>query len=195
MTSDPRNWMTSNTIGGTRWIGSSYEVVYIMSAVHQVCDLCEYHTNGHHNHKAIRLLPTLCYAHACSVGVYFKHVSKLHVYTQSALYWHNSPKAYSKCSVLGLACESTFWHIPSLPQCLSWLCMLSVLSSNLVKTLFFLSLKSLIITAHDNGTPRQVRGTYVTIPKECGLDHVGGTRGCESRAWISPCKRPPRIRS
>ena len=35
-------------------------------------------------------------------------------------------KAYSKCSVLDLACESTFWLIPSLLQCLSWLSMLSV---------------------------------------------------------------------
>ena len=72
--------MTSNMIGGTSWIGSSYEVS--VSAVHQVCDPCEYHKSGHHNHKAIRLLPTLCYAHACSVGVYFKHVSKLHVYSE-----------------------------------------------------------------------------------------------------------------
>ena len=51
----------------------------------------------------------------------------------------------SKRSVLGLACESTFWHNPSMPHCLSWLCMLSVLSSNLSKTLLE-SFKSLMIT-------------------------------------------------
>ena len=59
--------------------------------------------------------------------------------------WDNSPKAYSKRSVLDLACESTFWLIPSLPQCLSWLWMLSVLSSTSCDNPF-LSLESLVIT-------------------------------------------------
>ena len=69
----------------------------------------------------------------------FKYVSTLHVLCSdaccmadiilqrpiaSAVYW------------AWLVRLGTFWLIPSLPQCLSWLCMLSVLSSNLVKFLF-----------------------------------------------------------
>ena len=50
--------------------------------------------------------------------------------------------------------------------------MLSVLSSNLVKTLY-LSLESLVITE------LMMTELYVKSEYEYGLDHVGGTRCCE----------------
>ena len=90
----------------------------------------------------------------------YKQGSTLHVLCSDVCCiacWDNSPKAYSKSSVLGLACEST----PSLPHCLSWLCMLSVLSSNLGKTLFFSEpQKPRDSRNHDNTTLRHVRKTY-----------------------------------
>ena len=116
--------------------------------------------NGQHNHKAIVADILLCtFIQLRSV---YKRGSTLHVLCSDVCCiacWDNSPKAYSKSSVLGLACESTFWLTPSLPHCLSWLCMLFVLSSNLGKT-FFEPQKPRDNRNHDNTTLRQVRKTY-----------------------------------
>ena len=94
--------------------------------------------NGQHNHKAI-VADNILLCTFIQLRSVYKQGSTLHVLCSDVLCiacWGNSPKAYSKSSVLGLACESTFWLTPSLPHCLSWLCMLSVLSANLGKTLF-----------------------------------------------------------
>ena len=98
--------------------------------------------NCQHNHKAIVAANiVLC---TCSIAAYLNKFQ--HNMLRCMLHcWDNSPKAYSKCSVLDLACESTFWLIPSLPQCLSWLWMLSVLSSTSCDNPL-LSLESFVIT-------------------------------------------------
>ena len=113
--------------------------------------------NGQHNHKVI-VADNILLCTFIELRSIYKQGSTLHVLCSDVCCiacWDNSPKAYSKSSVLGLACESTFWLTPSLPHCLSWLCMLSVLSANLGKTidtivsmgrLFFLSPKSPVIT-------------------------------------------------
>ena len=88
--------------------------------------------NGQHNHKAIVADNILLCTFMQHRSVY-KQVSTLHVLCSDICC---IAEIILKCSVLGLACESTFWLIPSLPQCLSWLCILSVLSSNLGKILF-----------------------------------------------------------
>ena len=105
--------------------------------------------NGQHNHKVIVAANVL--AHAC-----MQHRAYLNKFYTACIMlrcmlhcWGNSPKAYSKRSVLGLACESTFWLIliPSLPQCLSWFYMhvvCAVLYISLWKP--FSSLESLMIT-------------------------------------------------
>ena len=136
--------------------------------------------NGQHNHKAIVAANIVFNMHMQHSSI-FKQISMHTACIMLRICWDNSPKTYSKRSVLDLACESIFCLIPSMPQCLSWLWMLSVLSSTSCDNPF-LSLKSFMITElmTDNRTLRQqVRKTtkfWVWI----WLDHVGGTRCCES---------------
>ena len=77
--------------------------------------------NGQHNHKAIvaaNIVLTMYMQHS----IVFKQISTLHVLCSDVCCIAEIILQRSiASSVLDLACESTFWLIPSLPQCLSWL--------------------------------------------------------------------------
>ena len=64
-------------IGGTSWIGSSYEVVFLSAVIllHQICDASEY---GQHNHKVVVADNVLLCTFMQHRSVY-KQVSTLHV--------------------------------------------------------------------------------------------------------------------
>ena len=92
--------------------------------------------------------------------------------------WENSPKAYSKRSVLGLACESTSWLTPSLSVCPGSACCLYC--PLILGRLLFEPQKPC-----DNRTP--ITELSVKLAKLTTqvwvwiwLDHVGGIRCCES---------------
>ena len=102
--------------------------------------------NGQHNHKTIvaaDIVLCTCMQHRNV----FKQISTLHVLCSDVCCIAEIflQRPIINRSVLDLACESTFWLIPSLLQCLSWLWMLSVLSSKSCENPF-LSVESLVIT-------------------------------------------------
>ena len=118
------------------------KLVVFLSAVillHQVCDVSEYIKNGQHNHKAIVADILLCtfiqLRRVYKQGLHCMYYAQMYAALHAA--WDNSSKAYSKSSVYwAWLVKVLSGLLPACLRCLSWLCMLSVLSANPGKTLF-----------------------------------------------------------
>ena len=107
----------------------------------------------------------------------------------AALHTDNSPNVYSKHSVLGLACESTFWLILMQPASVFVL----VLHVCVVMKILFRAVEALIVVTELMINRTLCRVKFAKIEYEYELDHVGGTRHCESNeSRLFKCLEGPR---